>query len=162
MGSPPAAAARLRETARRLSEAEVEVVNLRARCQAMQMELASERKRAGDAEAMAATVRNAARSAVGSSGPSSTAGGGDVTISITDKKSDVEGGVEGALLGGGDSTFVPMAGMLRRGPQPCHGAGCLAAARAMDRATVALHRRPVARLVLSIYLLAVHASLLVA
>jgi hypothetical protein len=68
--SPPQIAQRLRETARRLSEAEVEVVNLRARCQAMAMELASERKRAGDAEAMAASVRSAARSAVASVGSS--------------------------------------------------------------------------------------------
>lgn len=131
--------------------------------QAMAMELATERKRAADAEAMAASVTSAARSAVG---VVSQGSGGDLLVNISNKRDDGDAGraadVESALLsGGGDSTFVPLAGMLRRTPgQCCHSAGPLAVAKALDRVTVAFHRRPAARLLLLVYIMAIHGALL--
>jgi hypothetical protein len=128
------------------------------------MELATQRKRTSDAEAMVGSVQSAARSAIGVMSPGG-APGGEVFVSmpsITNKRNDdARGGdVEGALLsGGGDSSFVPLAQLLRRTPPAnvCGSAPVLAFARTCDKATVALHRRPAARLVLGIYLLAVHA-----
>mmetsp|Transcript_30642 Transcript_30642/g.86675 ORF Transcript_30642/g.86675 Transcript_30642/m.86675 type:complete len:412 (+) Transcript_30642:3-1238(+) len=166
-GGDNGTASRLREMAKRLSDQDIEMMNLRARNQAMAMELATERKRVADAEAMAASVTSAARSAVGIvSQVSGSSPGGDVRVSISNKRDDdaAGGDVEAALLsGGGDSTFVPLAGLLRSGGRAqkcCNTPAPLAAAKAMDRVTVALHRRPAARLAFAVYLLMVHGGLL--
>lgn len=63
---------------------------------------------------------------------------------------------------GASTTFQPLSGMLRGncGNTPLAGSAVLAAARVHDKATVALYRRPAARLLFTAYVLLLHVLVL--
>lgn len=63
--------------------------------------------------------------------------------------------VEAAMLTGGGGGFKPLAGTLR-GLQPERAALCVPVAHLLDRASVALDQKPLARLAFYAYFLLLH------